>query len=501
LATLPLWNGFFALAAHDRQAGMVYLIRDRFGVKPLLVARTGKAWAFASELDALYAAGLSARPHRAVLHRGLESFWSFGPDAPVQDVIDVPPGHLMEIDVNRGVGWLRSWVSVAALADADMQDALRRMPPPVRRRRLSETLDASVGRRLLSEVPVAALCSGGLDSGLITAMAARRHPGLQAFTLTYPGQPQWEESHYAEQVTKHAGVPLHRVRMDAACWRTHFVVTACRCHAPIWYESAVAGRALAAAVHASGARALLGGEGADEICGGYDFKFTEERSAFFREIGAPMVAPTVDASCWPADVDLSQVVGVAAPVASELDYRRKLEGEARQATAAMPPGRAALTAAHWVETRWHLYRSLQQVDAWSMSCGIEAREPFLDLEMVTLCMNLPLEAHVLPTIKGDLKEVAKEWLPAAVVGRTRKLGFSFDAHPFLAEMARPCFLAESMVRELFEVADPCRLTRYLEPGGGRGAFRLISLEIWLRHHLGRQSIEAIERALWKDACL
>jgi hypothetical protein len=173
-----------------------------------------------------------------------------------------------------------------------------------------------------------------------------------------------------------------------------------------------------------------------------------------------------------------------------------LAGCAR-AVAHLPPARAAMTALNAVETRWHLHRALRQLDAWSMRLSVEAREPFLDLELVRLCFNYPLEGFFWPTIKGDLKEVARRWLPREVVDRPRKLGFSFDSNPFFVANARPEFLEHSMLRDLYQIKKTRSLTKWLEPGRGRGAFRLCSAEIWLRHYLGGQSIASIEHELWR----
>ena len=173
-----------------------------------------------------------------------------------------------------------------------------------------------------------------------------------------------------------------------------------------------------------------------------------------------------------------------------------MDGCAR-ALAHLPPARAAMLAINAVETRWHLYRALRQLDAWSMQLSIEAREPFLDLELVRRCFNYPLEGLFWPTIKGDLKEVARRWLPQEVVDRPSKLGFCFDTNPFFAAHARPEFLENSMLRELYQIKKPRPLTKWLEPGRGRGAFRLCTAEIWLRHYLNGQSIASIEQDLWR----
>ena len=494
---LPELNGFFAFAAHDRATGHVYLVRDRFGVKPLMLARLGNGWCFASEMAAMMAAGVRRRINAPVFHRHLVNFWVYGPETCVEGVEMIMPGEMLVLDPSGNSAARHIWGRLSDSMDPALRDELADLPHAERVDRLERTMLESVERRMLTEVPAATLCSGGIDSSLVTAMLARLHPEVEAFTMHHVEQPAWDESRYAALAAERSGVILHRVPMSAERWQANFVRIACSLGAPIWYESAVAGMELAAAVAAHGYKVLLGGEGADELCGGYDYKHMSARAAFFREIGKEAPPDTYDEDSWPMDVELWRVVGHAAPVAAEEDHLAMLRADLLAATAHLPPARGELIRSAAMESRTHLYRALRQLDAWSMAHGVEAREPFLDLEMVRLCLNYPLEGHLWPTIKGDLKEVARRWLPPEVVDRPRKLGFSFDSNPFFGARARPEFLADSMLREQFKVAKPRPLTKWLDPGRGRGAFRLISAEIWMRHHLEGQTVSAIEAALWR----
>ena len=490
-------NGFFAFAAHDRASGRTYLARDRFGVKPLLWSRLGEGWCFASEMAAMIAAGVPRAPNGPVLHGHLTRFWTYGPETCLAGVRMVMPGELLVIDPAAKSESIQTWVRLSDGFDPALRDELAGISDAERIDRLESTLLAAVERRMLAEVPAATLCSGGIDSSLVTAMLARRHPEVEAYGLQHVEQPEWDESHYARMVARHCGVVLHDVAMSAARWRELYVKVACSLGAPLWYESAIAGSALAGAVARDGRKVMLGGEGADEICGGYDFKHRAARARFFTEIGRLPPIDTYDGENWPMEAELWRIVGPAEPLASEEDYLASIRADLLAATAHIPPARADLVRSAALECGTHLYRGLRQLDSWSMGHGVEAREPFLDLEMVRFCLNSPMEGHLWPTIKGDLKEVARRWLPPEVVDRPFKLGFNFDSNPFFSEQARPEFLTESMLRDHFKIAKPRPLAKWLEPGRGRGAFRLISTEIWMRHHLAGQSVEEIEAALWR----
>lgn len=494
---LPELNGFFAFAAYDRATGRVYLARDRFGVKPLLWSRLGDGWCFASEMAALLAAGVPRRPNVPVLQGHLTRFWTYGPETCLEGVEMVMPGEIVVLEAAAKSGNRHRWVTLSDSLEPALREELAALSDRERVDRLEQTLLAAVERRMLAEVPAATLCSGGIDSSLITAMLARRHPEVEAYGMHHIEQPEWDESHYAELAAHQAGVAIKKVPMSAELWRQGYVKIACSFGSPVWYESAIAGMELAAAVARDGRKVLLGGEGADEICGGYDFKHRAAREEFFREIGRNAPPDTYDGESWPMEAELWRVVGPAEPLPSEEQHLASLRADLLAATAHLPPARGELVRSAALECPTHLYRGLRQLDAWSMAHSVEAREPFLDLEMVRFCLNAPMEGHLWPTIKGDLKEVARRWLPAEVVDRPRKMGFSFDSNPFFGKHARPEFLEHSMVREQFKIAKPRLLTKWLEPGRGRGAFRLISSEIWLRHHIGGQTVAEIEAALWR----
>lgn len=397
-------NGFFVFAAHDRATGRVYLVRDRFGVKPLLWARLGNGWCFASEMKAMIAAGVARRLNAPVLHGHLARFWVYGPETCLEGVEVLLPGEMLVIDTGRGLAERHNWVQLSDSMDPALRDELAGVSDKERVDMLEKTMLASIERRMLAEVPAATLCSGGIDSSLVTAMLARLHPEVEAFTMFHVEQSTWDESHYAELVANQAGVRLHHVPMTAKRWRESYVKIACGLGAPIWYESAVAGMELAAAVAADGRKVLLGGEGADEICGGYDFKHMAARAAFFKEIGRAAPQDTYDEGRWPMEAELWRVVGQAEPLASEESYIGTLRADLTAATAHLPPARGEMIQSAALECKTHLYRGLRQLDAWSMAHSVEAREPFLDLEMVRFCLSSPMEGHLWPTIKGDSRK-------------------------------------------------------------------------------------------------
>ncbi len=171
-------RGMFAFAIWDASSETLLLARDRFGIKPLYVITAPWGIAFASELKALHAAGLTSRE---LDWEALDTFFQLGfipaPRSPFVDVHKLEPGHTLEWQRDRGVTTRRYW-----------QFPLHERPSPAdAEERVREWLDGSVAAHLVSDVPVATFLSGGLDSSAVTASMALAGNTPHAFTARYSG--------------------------------------------------------------------------------------------------------------------------------------------------------------------------------------------------------------------------------------------------------------------------------------------------------------------------
>jgi len=172
-------RGMFAFAIWDRSSETLLLARDRFGIKPLYVITAPWGIAFASELKALHAAGLTSRE---LDWEALDTFFQLGyipaPRSPFVDVHKLEPGHTLEWRRDGDVVTRRYW-------QFPLQE--RPSPSPDPEERVREWLDGSVGAHLVSDVPVATFLSGGLDSSAVTASMALAGITPHAFTARYSG--------------------------------------------------------------------------------------------------------------------------------------------------------------------------------------------------------------------------------------------------------------------------------------------------------------------------
>lgn len=493
LSAVPRLNGLFAFAALDPGGRRLVLARDRFGVKPLYVARHGGALWFASEIGALLAAGVPREPDRDVLAQALVRGWSNGPWTPIAGVTRVMPGTLVEVDLETLGLKERRWYDPLATVDPSQESGASD---------LEGALRASVARRLMSDVPLGTMCSGGLDSSLITAFArdAADEGGrgrVHAFNASVVDQPDYDEGDWARRVAGHLGVELHTVELSAESWRADLVSVVRHIEYPLTHESSVPMMQIAALARSLGVKVLLSGEGADELFGGYGWLHLEDAADFaargrrgeaaaralyrrLQRFGVgrqvlrePLRGPSERVYEW----ERAELERAVAAYSHHRGARRRLEG-----------GLA------W-DLVTYLPHLLNRQDKATMQSSIETRVPFLDPEVVSVALNMPLEQRLEPERKEVLRAMARRCLPAGVAERP-KVGFGFELDSYMGGgVARAAFLRGGRLREVLEVPAGQWRDR-VDGAAGQSALLLWTAEIWCRQFLEGESDDAIADALW-----
>ncbi len=194
-------NGFFALAIYDTREKTLFLARDRFGVKPLYLFEDGDSFLFASEMKALIRFGIPREPDPASLHIYLQLNYIPPPYSIFRQVRKMMPGTYILYDAGKN-----KLVREASFFDIS-PEAPETAPSSYADagNRLHELMDASVRRRLVSDVPLGAFLSGGLDSSIVSALAARHTDKLRTFSIGFPREPYYDETPFARKVAKHLG--------------------------------------------------------------------------------------------------------------------------------------------------------------------------------------------------------------------------------------------------------------------------------------------------------
>jgi asparagine synthase (glutamine-hydrolysing) len=504
-------NGLFAFAALDRARRRVLLVRDRFGKKPLYIARTGGAVWFASEIDTLFAGGVPRRARPEVLHEALRSGFVDGRDTPVQDVERVPPGSLVEVDLDTLAVSERRWFEPGMLVDPAYASELGGMSRADLARELERALRVAVRRRLMADAKVGTMCSGGIDSGLITAYAADDQPDLPAFHASVGGGPKTGEQRWAEEVTRALGLELEVAQVSTPAWRAGLVDAVRHYGYPLPNSTCVGIAIMSQLAQRAGVRVLLVGEAADELFGGYLRRHRREYDAFL----------PAKHRVW-RKADEVRGVGTWRYMRRRLRSTRKRTGQKQPSTPFWTDGpalqaarereareRATAFYGHHPGARGHLEGALladleygplpqllNRMDKNTMQHSIETRVPFLDPDLAKLAVNLPLEARTGPQAKGLLRDLAATRLPRAVARRPKQAGPVVSFAESLDTATQRRFLEEGLLREVLEVPTAAWQSGVAIASGNR-KLSFWSAEIWCRLFLAGRPADQIEDELWR----
>jgi asparagine synthase (glutamine-hydrolysing) len=259
-------RGMFAFAIVDRRTGRLVLARDPFGIKPLFIARRAAGLAFASELKALaLALGDSLALDSTALVSSLMYYWVPEAHCVYRDVEKLPPGHWAEMSPD---GVYRQACYFNPQREF-VHDSHKEIDLPD----LRAVIEKSVAAHMIADVPVSAFLSGGLDSSLITAIAARQGHAIEGYTISFREEDQRFEAmpddlFYARKVAKASGIKLHEIKIapDVAEMLPRMVKIL---DEPIGDAAAINAYLICKAARDVGVKVLLSGMGADELFGGY----------------------------------------------------------------------------------------------------------------------------------------------------------------------------------------------------------------------------------------
>jgi len=474
----PRLDGQFAFALYDARTGQLWLVRDRLGILPLFYAERPEGVVFGSEVKALLASGHVPVTFDAAGLVAAFTLWAApAPRTVFAGVQSVRPGEAVRFDRDlaaRRTTWWRPELRPGAGAGSFAADVDA----------LAAELDRAVATRLVADVPVATYLSGGLDSSVITALAAPRASALHTFSLRFT-DPAYDETAAQRRVAAWLGTQHHEVLCSEADVRANLAEVVWHCETPLLRTAPVPMFLLSGLVARTGIKAVLTGEGADELLGGYSI-FQEDRvRRFWARAPGSTVRPALfqrvhefvgssdqrSGAMWQAFY-AAGLQDVGHPHYSHAIRWRNNAWTARflapdlRAAAGSDPGAAVeallpadfargspLCRAQALEIASFLspYLLGAQGDRVALGHGVEARYPFLDPAVVDLCAALP-DARKLRGLRNKLvlRALGARLLPADVWRRKKQ--------PYRAPTAS-ALLAEGPADGLAELLRPERLRR------------------------------------------
>src|SRR5215475_464058 len=270
--------GMFAFAIYDRHTDTLILARDRFGKKPLYYTLHHGHVLFASEMKALMSVCTDLRPNQQrLLEWSLYRNVDFGsPETLVEGLFSLLQGHFLKIHQGR-MASPYCYYSPEAQVDPARYQHLGQQSSQELTSEIESLLDSSLQARLVSDVPLGTLCSGGLDSSLITALCVRHRSDVTAFHVAVAGYEEIDESRYAHQVTEALGIKLLTYAMEGEAFRRNLPRAIYHSDVPLTHPNSVAFLLVSAFARKHGVVILLSGEGADELFGGYMQRYRRYR--------------------------------------------------------------------------------------------------------------------------------------------------------------------------------------------------------------------------------
>ncbi len=413
-------SGMFAFGYHDERNHRIIIARDGFGIKPVYFLKNDNAFAFASTLHPLMALSKKEINEQALLEyymsRGMR-----GSNTIFKDVIEVQPGLAYMLDLDTWELTCLNWQTERPILQRSSNEADLAAE-------LDDILTASVERHLISDVPVAALLSGGIDSSLITALAAGKTDRLTAFTLGFRDK-AYDESDYAAALARRYGLKHHIVY----CEDNDFLALLDKW--PLVMDDAVANPstvllyAISNFAREAGHKVLLAGEGADEFFGGYhqQWRFTLAKRLHTLGRLAPFVPSMIDRFA-PHKTRLVNAARMATQRCSFYGTSTIFEPHMIKRTFSVQPGSVpqagTLHDALQLDQKYRLPDDmLTATDRATMHASVEARVPFITREVSDFAASLP--EHLLIsgfTQKVLLRKVARAHVPDNCIDR-RKVGF------------------------------------------------------------------------------
>ncbi|MBC2885209.1 N-acetylglutaminylglutamine amidotransferase [Ochrobactrum sp. CM-21-5] len=469
------FHGMFAFVIHERDTGRLVMARDRFGIKPLYLAQSGDALRFASALPALVkAGGVDTSIDRAALHNYMSFHAVVPPPRTIYSGVRKLPPATMRI--YEATGRFRDrlyWEAPHCRHPGDSAVSREEW-----QEKLLAAVRTAVKRRMIADVPVGVLLSGGVDSSLIVGLLAEAgQSGLMSFSVGFEeaNGEKGDEFVYSDLIAKHFGTDHHKIFVPSDQLMDALPGTIAAMSEPMVSYDNVGFYLLSKEV-SKHIKVVQSGQGADEVFGGYHWypplvdsnNVVDDYGRAFRDRSHETLSSQLSAEWMP-----------------DRDYSLELLEEHLLRDGADTPVDRALR----LDSNVMLVDDpVKRVDNMTMAWGLEARVPFLDHELVELAARMPPEEKLRDGGKGILKDVARKIIPEAVIDR--KKGYfpvpqlKYIAGPYL-DMLRDALSSQAArERGLFRRDYLDRLfekpSEYITPLRGSELWQAGLLEMWLQ---------------------
>lgn len=490
--TLNQCNGMFAFSFYDVNSHVMYIARDRMGIKPLYYYAKNGLFIFSSEIKGILNSGLvKAELYEDAIDEYLGNRYVRAPYTFFKDIYQVLPGHYLVVDEQCKVRDIEYWHLPEQFNTNKSFDEIGIL------QEFGAKLEESIYRRMISDVPLGTYLSGGVDSSLISAVAAlKKSDPLETFTI---GFPEMNEFSYAKEVATKYDTHHHELLMSDSNYFSMMEEVIGFKDAPLGVPNEIPLAHMSKELKKY-ITVVLSGEGADELMGGYGRIF---RSGF-DYMNHPDVAP----SFYDYFIDQYEYVPRSFRnryVKNKCEIRKKFDEKIKNEFMCTSHEEAIFRFFH----NYHVKGLLQRCDSTTMLASVEARVPFLDHTLIEYAYNsVPYDlklnwrssnrrqlatslmakdySEVFDTPKYLLKELAYKYLPINVIER-KKVGFPVPLDRWIEELAKESKLilkdAYWLATDRLEnIIDECSIINR----GGQILWMLINVELFRKMYFQKE---------------
>lgn len=518
-------NGIFSFALWDADRNALLLARDALGVKPFYYSTSEGSFSFSSEIKALQELIPSlGELDVCSIQRYLSFLWCPGTGTPVLNIHKLGPGEAMWVRNGKIIDTLTWYCLPAFRPRSNWVSEVEAV------HRTAKLLRQAVFRQMVADVPVGAFLSGGLDSSSVVAFARDRNPDICCFTIECVGNSEEGivyDLPYARQVSKHLGVNLEVVRIDADHMAQDLTTMIEKLEEPLADPAPLNVLYISRLARERGIKVLLSGAGGDDLFTGYRRHYALMLERYWTWLPRPIraglehLSQRLDARTvlgrrlrkmfngaaldndarlinyflWSKREDLQALYS---PAFREALGEAMAQAPMEDFLSGLPSEIEPLERMLVLEQRFFLAdHNLTYTDKMSMAVGMEVRVPFLDLDLVEFANRIPVHLKQ-RGCKGKwvFKKAMEPYLPHEVIWRP-KSGFGaplrrwmrFELRDFLRDVLSPTRLQS---RGLFEPDAVQQLIDANDAGKIDASYTLLSLmciELWCRHFMDSSSAD------------
>lgn len=469
-------NGFFAFCIYDKQEQSFFVARDRYGVKPLLYLHDEHKFLFASEMKAIVHYGIEKDLDYTAVHTYLQLNYIPAPNTIFKKVKKLLPGHYLTI-INSQLS-IHNYYNIP-YSPSEINQGISYDDA---KEKLSELLEASVKRRLISDVPLGAFLSGGIDSSVITALASKHKPDLHTFSIGFKDEKFFDETEYARLVANHLKTEHTVFSLTNNDLYKHVHDILDYIDEPFADSSAINVYILSKETRKH-ATVALSGDGADELLAGYNKHAASYRilnkgwkenlvgslqllwNAMPQSRNNPLANKTRQLARFAEGMKLSSKErywrwagyadeASAMKLFSEKSQENLLQEDYLNLKSELLksiPDRETINDILYTDTKLVLPNDmLTKVDLMSMANGLEVRTPFLDYEVVNFLFSLPQDFKINSKIrKRILQDTFKDVLPSQLYNRPKK-GFEVPLLKWFRNEMKSLIVDDLLSRKFIE---------------------------------------------------